>query len=268
MKSGCAAALEALRALMASEAKLRHGLCIALVVGEEEYGDGAEALFDAVSAPLALVGEPTGLAPCLEHFGYVECELTAAGARAHAALPEVGSSAIHAMMDWLLAILDERRELQRPERLALNPRSIQGGSDMFAVAERCRASLDVHFAPEVGLEVIDGVLEQARRQSLGRHAGCTLESERLYAARGYRVEPTHEALGPVRTAFAELDRPFEGRTFRSHSDASPLFHRGTIPVVCGPGRLEVAHTPDEHVDLAEVHRAAELYAALFHAVCC
>ena len=68
--------------------------------------------------------------------------------------------------------------------------------------------------------------------------------------------------------FAELDRPFEGRTFRSHSDASPLFHRGTIPVVCGPGRLEVAHTPDEHVDLAEVHRAAELYAALFHAVCC
>ncbi len=268
MKSGCAAALEALRALLASGAALRRGLCVALVVGEEEYGDGAEALFDTVSAPLAVVGEPTGLAPCLEHFGYMECELTAAGARAHAALPEVGRSAIHAMMDWLLAILDARREVPSPERLALNPRSIQGGGDMFAVAERCRASLDVHFAPEVGLEVLDGVLEQARRRSLRRHSGCTLESERLYAARGYRIEQNHEALRPVRAAFAELELPFASRIFRSHSDASPLFHRGTIPLVCGPGRLEVAHTPDEHVELAELQRAAELYATIFHAACC
>ncbi|HSN55251.1 MAG TPA: M20/M25/M40 family metallo-hydrolase, partial [Candidatus Sulfomarinibacteraceae bacterium] len=70
MKSGCAAALEALRVLLASGAELHRGLCVALVVGEEEAGDGAEALAGEVSAPLAVVGEPTGLAPCLEHFGY------------------------------------------------------------------------------------------------------------------------------------------------------------------------------------------------------
>ena len=269
MKSGCAAALEALRALLDSGAELRRGLCIALVVGEEEYGDGAEALAEIVpAAPLTVVGEPTGLVPCLEHFGYVECELTVTGARAHAALPEVGSSAIHAMMDWLLGILDARRELERPERIAFNPRSIQGGGDMFAVAERCRASLDVHFAPEFEPRLIREVLEQARDASLARHASCTLSAEQLYEARGYRVEPDHASLAPVCAAFLDLDREFIPGAFRSHSDASPLYRRGTIPVVCGPGRLEVAHTPTEHVALAELHQAAELYATIFHAACC
>lgn len=268
MKSGCAAALEALRALLESGAELHRGLLIALVVGEEEYGDGAAALTDDVSAPLTLVGEPTGLTPCLEHFGYVECELAATGARAHAALPEVGSSAIHSMMDWLLAILDTRRELDRPDRVAFNPRSIHGGGDMFAVAEHCTASLDVHFAPEFDPPLINEVVERARRQSLDRHPGCRLTVEQVYAARGYVVEPSHPALDPVRKAFSELRRPFSPGSFRSHSDASPQFHRGTIPVVCGPGRLEVAHTPTEHVALAELRHAANLYATIFHAACC
>jgi acetylornithine deacetylase len=268
MKSGCAAALEALRVLLASGAELHRGLCLALVVGEEEAGDGAEALAREVSAPLAVIGEPTGLAPCLEHFGYVECELAAAGARAHAALPEVGSSAIHAMMDWLLAVLDARRELERPERIAFNPRAIHGGGDMFAVAERCTASLDVHMAPELDPALVGEVVERARLASLDRHPGCRLTAEQAYSARGYRVAPDDPALEPVRAALAEIGLPFEPASFRSHSDASPLYHRGTTPVVCGPGRLEVAHTPHEHVALAEVHRAAALYATLFFAVCC
>ncbi len=268
MKSGCAAALEALLALLGSGAELHRGLCIALVVGEEEYGDGAAALTDEVSAPLTVVGEPTALIPCLEHYGYVECELTAAGARAHAAVPEVGSSAIHSMLDWMLGILDARRRLDEPERIAFNPRSIQGGGEMFAVAERCRASLDVHFAPSLDPAVIHDVIDQARRFSLESHPGCELNATQLYAARGYALDPSNPALAPMRSAFAELGRPFAPGSFRSHSDASPLFPRGTAPVVCGPGRLEVAHTPTEHVELAEVHRAAELYATIFHAACC
>lgn len=268
MKSGCAAALEALLALLGSGAELHRGLCIALVVGEEEYGDGAAALTDEVSAPLTVVGEPTALIPCLEHYGYVECELAAAGARAHAALPEVGSSAIHSMLDWLLGILDARRDLDEPERIAFNPRSIQGGGDMFAVAERCRASLDVHFAPSLDPAVIHDVIDRARRFSLERHPGCELDATQLYSARGYALDPSNPGLEPVHSAFSELGRTFTPGSFRSHSDASPLFLRGTVPVVCGPGRLEVAHTPTEHVELAEVHRAAELYATIFHAACC
>jgi acetylornithine deacetylase len=162
MKGGCAAAVEALLAVAASGVEPRQGLCLALVVGEEEYGDGAEVLADAVQAPLVVVGEPTGLKPCLDHFGYLEMDLTCRGARAHAALPEVGSSAIHAMLVWMVRILEERRELVVSNGLAFNPRAIHGGGDLFTVAEECTAALDVHLAPQVEVELVRKVIEAAR----------------------------------------------------------------------------------------------------------
>ena len=114
---------------------------------------------------------------------------------------------------------------------------------MFAVAERCQAFLDVHFAPEFEPNLIEEVLDQARVESLDRHNGCELITKKLYSSRGYQVDPTSPALAPVRAAFAELGRDFRSARFRSHSDASPLFRKGTIPLVCGPGMLEVApHT--------------------------
>ena len=92
MKGGCAALVEAILALAASGIALQRGVGLALVVGEEEYGDGSAAIPSEFSAPLCLVGEPTSLEPCISHFGYAECHLTATGTRAHAALSGGGGS--------------------------------------------------------------------------------------------------------------------------------------------------------------------------------
>ncbi len=268
MKSGCAAAVEAVTALAASEVELHHGLCVALVVGEEEYGDGIDALRETVHAPLAIVGEPTGLTPCLDHYGYIEAILSSRGSRAHAALPEVGSSAIHAMLSWLLGTLNTRRELPHPERIALNPRTISGGGSLFAVAERCTAELDIHFAPSMSPDVAAEVVEAARGPASDEHPGCVLEYAEDYRHAGWSVKADDPRLRPVRRAFESSGLEFRPGTFRSHSDASPLFLDGAAPIVCGPGRLEVAHTPHEHVALDEVEHAAHLYAAMFAHACC
>ena len=82
MKSGCAAIVEAVIAVVKSGVELKRGLTVALVVGEEEYGDGSEALLEWRTAPLTVIGEPTGLVPCVDHYGYYECRMTARGARA------------------------------------------------------------------------------------------------------------------------------------------------------------------------------------------
>jgi len=37
---------------------------------------------------------------------------------------------------------------------------------------------------------------------------------------------------------------------------------GALAVVCGPGRLEMAHSPEEQVSLSQVELAARFYAAL------
>ncbi|GMV43799.1 MAG: peptidase M20 [Myxococcales bacterium] len=265
MKGGCAAILEALAAVRASGVRLRRGLRVGLVVGEEEYGDGAQALLSTVSAPLAIIGEPTGLVACTSHYGYLEHRLECRGARAHAALPEVGASAIHAMLAWMLRSLDAAAA--GGDELAVNPRQIQGGDGQFVVADRCEAMLDVHVRPGRGPDAVAELIASARDAVQADHPGCTMDSEAVYWAPGYEIERDDQRLAPLRRAFAQAGLPWDPSPFRSHSDAAQLFQRGVCPVVCGPGKLEVAHVSGEHVSMDEVLNAARLYAAMIVECC-
>jgi acetylornithine deacetylase len=265
MKSGCAAIVEAVIAVARSGVKLTRGLTVALVVGEEEYGDGSEALLEWRTAPLTVIGEPTGLVPCVDHYGYYECRLTAQGARAHAALPEMGASAIHAMLAWMQLLLESGAE--ETHGLTINPREIRGGAGLFMVAQQCEAAIDIHAPPGVEQTVIDQLIEAARDKAQATHPRCELQFENLYWANGYANAPDEPLLGPLRQAFQATGLDWSPAAFRSHSDGSLFHQKGSVPVICGPGRLEVAHTRHEHVSLQETCNAARLYAALIHAAC-
>ena len=262
MKGGCAAMAEALIALAGSGAELARGLCLGLVVGEEEYGDGALALIEAVHAPLVVVGEPTGLLPCVSHNGYMECRLTAQGSRAHAAVPEFGANAIHAMLTWILAIFDAFLAPGLAGLVVANPREIQGGSTLFVVPAGCEAMIDVHWHPEADPAAVAAAMEQARQSALAGHPLCGLASEVTFSSTGYSNPPGDPALAPFWRAcqMAGLDRA--PAVFRSHSDAAVFQAAGSLAVVCGPGRLEMAHSPEEQVSLDEVEQAARFYSAL------
>jgi acetylornithine deacetylase len=267
MKSGCAAIIEAIVALVESRVALKRGLTIALVVGEEEYGDGSEALLEWRTAPLTVIGEPTGLQACVDHYGYYECRLTARGTRAHAALPEMGASAIHAMLEWMRHILEAGGETYFAQGLTINPREIRGGAGLFMVAEQCEAVIDIHAPPEVAQEAIDRLIDEARARALATHPRCELQDENLYWASGYANAPEDPLLRPLHRAFDDLGLEWQPAAFRSHSDGSLFYQKGSVPVICGPGRLEVAHTRGEHVSLAETGQAARLYAAMIYEAC-
>lgn len=267
MKSGCAAIVEALAAIAATGAELKRGLAVALVVGEEEYGDGSETLVEHVTAPLTVIGEPTALIPCTDHYGYYEYRLTTRGAQAHAALPEVGASAIHAMLTWLTHMLEERQRPPYSHEVSVNPRAITGGAELFVVAERCEADVDVHTIPGRGADEAQALVDTARVKASATHPRCDLSYELVFAADGYAIAPDDGRLEPLRRACEIADMGWHPAAFRSHSDGS-LFHRaGSLPVILGPGRLEVAHTRDENISLAETERAARLYAAIIHQAC-
>ncbi len=267
MKSGCAAMVEAVVALVRSEVRLKRGLTVALVVGEEEYGDGSEALLERRTAPLTVIGEPTGLHACIDHHSYYECRLTARGTRAHAALPEIGASAIHAMLAWMQQILESAGETYLAQGLSVNPRAIQGGAQLFMVAESCEALIDIHAPPDVDKSAIDRLIDAAREQARATHPRCELDYENLYWAAGYAHLPGAPLLAPLHRAYLDVGLDWRPTAFRSHSDGSLFHQKGSLPVICGPGRLEVAHTRAEHVSLAETCQAARLYLAMIYEAC-
>lgn len=261
MKSGCAAAIEAAIAIHESGIQLKRGIVIGLVVGEEEYGDGAERLLERVQAPLAIVGEPTSLQPCFEHYGYLEAELQARGKRAHAAVPEHGANAIHAMLVWLTQVLEVRAEMS--EHLVLNPRELSGASPLFAVPEACQATLDAHLRGDSDPEEVVEIIEIARARASEQHRGVMTNWEQVFYAPGYTIDVEDARFSFVKEAFDACGVPWTPAAFRSHSDGSLLAQQGILPLVIGPGDLSVAHTPEERVSLSEVESAARLYAELF-----
>lgn len=267
MKSGCVAMVEAVIAAVEAGVVFERGFCLALVVGEEDYGDGSEALLAELTAPLTIIGEPTGLQPCIEHYAYMESRLTSEGTRAHAALPDVGANAIHAMLTWILRIVEEVGVLPHAEQIALNPREIRGGGSLFVIAEHCEAELDMHLGPAVDSQAVLAAMERARRTALETHRECSLEYEQIYFAPAYAVGADDARLEPLQRAFEGVGLAWKPTAFRSHSDGNMFFQEGVLPIVCGPGQLEVAHTRHEHVRFSEVEDAARLYLGMIYEVC-
>ncbi|HKL22122.1 MAG TPA: M20/M25/M40 family metallo-hydrolase [Tichowtungia sp.] len=258
MKSGCAAMIEAF--VCASEQGiLPDNVLLALVVGEEETGDGTQALLQSRSFHSALVAEPTNLNPCLEHYGYVELVVRAFGYRRHAAMSNRDTNAIHAMLRFLVA-LEDRMESQ--EGTVLNIRDLHSSEAGFAVPDRCAAAVDLHIPPGVSArDYADGLSRFIDAELTGSRASRH-ETEFPTLADGFRTDPATSLPTALKTVFQTLEKEWTPSAFQSHSDANLLRDDGCQTVILGPGLLAKAHTRDESVQFGQVTEAAEIYARL------
>lgn len=251
MKGGCAALVEAYLGLR--EEGLGSSVGVALLVGEEEEGDGVRAFLAEARPGRVVVAEPTGLALCTAHFGYLEVALAARGRRAHASLPERGENAAEAVLAALQTLLDRRRE---GWEAVFSVRHFETLNPGFAVPEGASAWIDVHLPPDYPVSRAKAAVAQCVEARLGARVTVSFPT----AQDGFRVPADDTLVGVYRS----LGR---GGTdvFRSHSDANS-FHAAGIPtVVLGPGRLEYAHSEEERVDFAEVLEAARCYGELTRA---
>jgi acetylornithine deacetylase len=263
MKSGCAAMVETWLALAQAlpEGK-RPPVGLLLVVGEEENGDGSACFLESCRAPWAVIGEPTGLAACFAHYGYLEAGFVTHGLKSHSSLPELGHNAVESMLRVLLHLGNDPLFNREQSEIVYSIREMRSSQKGFVVPDRCEAWIDLHLPPLWD----PASLEQAIRRSVsgaGQYIpGLDLNLAFEFASAGYDLG-TDNALAPVlRKIYSRLGLPLKLDAFRSHSDGNLFFAAGCQPLILGPGALEVCHTPEEQVDFAEVLAAARIYAAL------
>jgi acetylornithine deacetylase len=256
MKGGCAALVEAYLTLW--KAGLQ-GLpvALALVVGEEEEGDGAERLVEEFHFPWALVGEPTDLCPCLSHYGYLEVQLCAQGRRVHASLAKWNQNPVESMLHLLLQV-SHYLVNERPE-VVYNIRELLSTQAGFAVPDWCEAWLDVHLPPNAPIgeiaQELEDMLERARKEN--SRVETSLRLTTVHA--GYELPEKGRVVEALRDIYGNRSLPWEPRAFPSHSDANQLWSSGVKPILLGPGQLGKAHAPDESVPFQQVQVAAEIY---------
>ena len=256
MKAGCAATIEAFTAL-AERGGPFPPICLALVVGEEEEGDGAKALVRKLNFPWALIAEPTNMVACLGHYGYLDVSLVTRGKRAHSSMPELGQNAIENMLKLLLEIT--KYAAATKHGVVYNIRDLSGFPGGFVVPDACQAYIDVHLPPEASVDTLKAELEQVVESAAERIASLDAHIRFEESYSGYRISEERGFIKKLRTVYESRGFSWAPQDFRSHSDGNLLWAGGVDPIILGPGRLELAHTPEESVSFQQVVQAADLY---------
>lgn len=287
MKGGLAASMIAAEVL-ADIGGWPGALEVSGVADEESGGFGGAAWlakrghFDAARQNHVIIPEP--FSPhriCIGHRGVWWGEIETFGKVGHGSMPFLGECAVRHMGAILHALETEyipaieARETDRPvtpepaRRSSLNIASLHGGQpeleDGFPapnVPDRCRLIFDRRLIPEEDL----GEAKAELRALL----------DRVAAGRGFRyalrdlfeVRPTlADEHGPVTSATAGAIRDALGRNAEivlspGTYDQKHFDQIGGVAdcIAYGPGELDLAHQPDEHVEIDDLVASARVMA--------
>lgn len=226
------AATERLRA----QGETRIGLVF--VCGEERGSDGAKAANTIASRSRYLInGEPTELKLGLATRGCFRVRLTAHGRAAHSGYPHLGESAIEKLLDVLLRL-----------RSAAWPSDPEMGTTHYTVGLISGGVAPNVIPPHAEAEVFFRTVgaHDALRTTLAATVAGQVDVQEILELPAVRLHtlPGH---------------PTE--VFSYFSDVPFLSNWGT-PLLVGPGTIHVAHTDHEHVAIADLERAVDLYADL------
>jgi len=235
-----------------------------LAAGDEEYAQTGIRQFVALDYPLAraVIGEPTRLQPILQHKGVIRWEITVHGRSAHSSQPERGRDAIAGAVSVIQRLAEHQRRLGERfvSRLVTAPTitvtMIHGGRTCNAVADQCTLSVDFRVIPGMSPT-------ESRDELISWLATPGLEvshSEAQVIASPLATSPDDPfalaALEICRRVTGRDDLQFGGAPYGT--DAAWLAGR-TSAIVLGPGGIEHAHAVDEHIELADVVSAAQIY---------
>jgi acetylornithine deacetylase len=256
MKGGCAAMIEAFLAYReAFDGDLPAAL--ALVVGEEENGDGALTLMEDYRFQWAVVGEPTDLNPCFGHFGYLEFILNTRGRRLHASQASGSDNAVMTMLDILRRLslhCDSARE-----DVIFNIRDLNSSHAGFAVPDWCEAWIDLHFPSRYPVEELIYEIEDIVHSAFPGKTDEEISISCTTVHPGYTLPEKGLLPETLKELYTGNGTDWSPGVFVSDSDAVHLWQNGIRPVILGPGKLEKAHTYDESVSFTQVTEAARLY---------
>jgi acetylornithine deacetylase len=201
----------------------------------------------------ALVGEPTELRPCLAQKGLLILEATARGRTAHAARAHLGDNALTRAARDLVRL--DGLAFDRADPLLGLPTAtatmIEGGTARNVVPDRCAFFVDVRSTPAY------------THAELAALVGDALESEvAVYSDRIVPCATSAESRVAQAVTGALGGLSLDAEPFGSPTASDWIFLADVPAVKIGPGRSELSHTPEEHVEVEQVERAVEVYAAV------
>jgi len=229
-----AAMIGAAETLLASGVR---NFALLFVVGEERNSAGAAIAARAGRGSKYLVnGEPTENKLALASKGVLRYEVVAHGKMAHSAYPELGESAIEALLDALEAI----RRVPLPMDGLLGPSTmnigtISGGRAPNVIADAAKAEILVRLVGDAA----------PIREAFARAIGTRAQLNEILCIPPIRFQSVDGM--PTTVVSFTTDVPVFGRSWGE-------------PLLLGPGSIHVAHTAEERISKRDLADAVAMYA--------
>lgn len=237
---GIAAAMMVAADALVAEGEERVDLLF--VVGEEKGSDGARAANRLTPTSRFLInGEPTESKLASGAKGSLRVTVRTTGREAHSAYQHLGQSAIEPMLE----LLPRLKSLPLPTdpvlgETTVNIGTIRGGTEANIVPGSCEAEMMFRLVGDV--ETVRAQVGEWARGVADLEWGSTIPPQRFQTLPGFETAAM------------------------SYTSDIPLLDRWGTPLLYGPGSINVAHTPDEFVDVRELREAVDAYRRMVRAL--
>ncbi len=262
MKGGIAAAVTAIGQIADSGTKLGGDIILFGAAGEETDSCGTKRFVRNFGGMPELAGvvipEPTDFEIITAHRGMLWLKVTTKGKAAHGSTPQLGVNAI-ASMKALLGELENYEIPFEPHELlggcSMSVNTITGGKAINVVPDKCDIGIDIRTLPAQNRQAIiadfEKMFAKLKRKNPQFDAQVSVVREVGALETDCRCDFVRDFCSAVGIR--------ETRAVGFTTDGPYFASLGAPVVIFGPGNPELAHKPDEYIDIADVEKAVEYY---------
>ncbi|QFT61686.1 acetylornithine deacetylase/succinyl-diaminopimelate desuccinylase family protein [Roseivivax sp. THAF30] len=292
MKGGLAASILAAEAFLIEHPDFAGAIEISGTADEESGGYGGVAYlaeqgwFDPDRVHHVIIPEPLGKDRiCLGHRGGWWAEIETKGEIAHGAMPFLGDCAIRHMgavldafeRDLFPALASRRTEMpvipDGARASTMNINAIHGGQPeepedssalpVHCVPDSCRITIDRRFLIEEGIDAVEAEMRGLLDGLKARRANFDYELREINRVIPSMTDPAAPVVTTLEAAIAEtLGSKAQHVASPGSYDQKHIDRIGRLKncVAYGPGKLELAHKPDEWISVTDMLESARVMA--------
>jgi acetylornithine deacetylase len=270
MKGFFPTVIEAIRSVGLN--RLKKPLIVVATADEESSMSGILTLkaLDKPKADYVIIGEPTRLKPIRMNKGILMESLQIRGVAGHSSNPEKGKNAIDGMfqvmnelIQWRLALKDAYQdtafEISYP---TLNFGKIIGGDSPNRICPACELQIDIRLLPGLDLSAVRAEVKEKAETAL-RHSGLSFKMESLFPGTPAMETPENS---PLVVEIEKLTHLKAGAV-QFATEGNYFNAMGMDTVVIGPGDIDLAHQPNEFIEIQKIHEGVTIYANLIKKLC-
>lgn len=269
MKAGLMAAVVAMIALKREALPLNGDIELLATVGEETSAIGAGQLIQmgyGKDLDALIIGEPTDNRVVIAHKGALWIRFKTKGKTAHGSMPSAGVNAVEHMLSFL-EVFRKKFDFSTSidELVGASTSSIDvinGGKSTNVIPDECIVEIDIRTIAKQNHKKILTQIKELSDELKKEIDNFNLDIEVINDLNSVKTDENCDFVKLTRSAVSK----------HMHKDAKPIGLSGYTDgsqfvkvekdfpiVILGPGQTELAHQPDEYVEINSYLKSIDIY---------